>query len=106
MRRKAQLMEGYINNVAPVKEIVDVNGVPFLVTKDGGLVGLYPLDHVAWTLPLWIKTNVFNKALKGKPAMSKKELWVEGSIDPLARRALESDGWVVKEKLGGQLRTY
>lgn len=106
MRRKAQMMEGYINNISAAEAIVDINGVPFLVKNDGTLVGQFPLDHVAWTQPLWIKMDVFSKSLKGDQVKAKKELWIEGSIDPLARRAMEKNGWIVREKLGGSLRSY
>ena len=99
-------MDAYVNTIAAAKEFVDFIGVPFLVTKDGGLVGLFPLGHVGWALPLWLKMGAINKTLQGKPAMTKKEVWVEGSVDARARRALEEDGWAVREKLSGELRTY
>ncbi len=97
MLRRAQMISNYSKTKAPVREIIDINGSAVLIKKDGGLVGLAPLDHVAWTTSLMVKMAATKKAMQGPRNFPQKELWFEGTVDPQARRALESDGWVVKQ---------
>ena len=97
MLRRAQMISNYSKTKAPVREIIDINGSAVLIKKDGGLVGLAPLDHVAWTTSLMVKMAATKKAMQNSQKFPQKELWFEGTVDPQARRALEADGWVVKQ---------
>ena len=103
MRRRAQMMSEYNKKIAAAEKIVDINGSSFLVLKDGTIVGLVPLDHVAWTLPLWRKIETIKKEMKDSQRTAGKEIWLEGTIDPQARKALAKEGWVVKANVGDKL---
>ena len=104
MRLRAQMMAGYNVKVAPVKRIVDVNGAPFPQTKDGTVVGLFPLDYVAWTRALWLKHSAASMSLKALPGVTGKELWIEGIVDQVARKVLEANGWKVEDNVGVKFR--
>ena len=39
----------YHRRVAPVSRIVRIGMAPFVQRADGVLVGLFPIDHLAWT---------------------------------------------------------
>ena len=52
------------HNVAPIVRIVEVNGTPFVQRKDGVVVGLFPLDYIAWTAALWRKETAVSRDIK------------------------------------------
>lgn len=103
MRLRAQMMASYNANVLPVSSIVEVNGAPFIVRSGGVIVGLFPLDHVAWTEALYQKERVTSDNISRFPDITGKEMWIDGSIDPVARTAIESRGWKVIEDAGNKL---
>ena len=49
LRVCAQLIGLYNEKTKSIASFVDANGFPFLMTKSGVVVGIFPLDHVAWT---------------------------------------------------------
>ncbi len=103
MRLRAQMMGNYHAKIKPAGRIVDVNGVPFLQRKDGLIVGLFPLDYVAWTPALMGKEKAAAIAVKNIKGMSGKELWAAGRVSPSARKALEAKGWKVKDSVRDKL---
>jgi len=86
-----------------VVDIVEINGVPFLQRKDGLVVGLFPLDYIPWTALLWHKEKIVSEAIEKLPGVTGKELWIEGTVDPVARKALEERGWKVEDKVRDKL---
>ena len=97
LRERAQMAAIYHEKVAPVERIIAVQGVPLLQLKDGVIVVLTPLDHVAWTHKLWLRESKGSASLNQLPGFSGKEAWITGTFDPVARKALESQGWKVKQ---------
>jgi len=86
MRLRAEMMANYHANVLPAARVVKANGVPFLQRKDGVIVGLFPLDYVAWTAALLRKEGAASKSIKTLPKITGKELWIEGMVDPVTRQ--------------------
>jgi len=103
MRLRAQWMALYGAKVKAVAGFVEVNGVPFLRTRDGTIVGIFPFDHVAWTSALAVKERPVSEDIKKMAGVKGKELWVGGTVDPVARGALEARGWKVEEKFAERL---
>jgi hypothetical protein len=103
MRLQAEMMANYKANVTSVSRIVEANGVPFLQRGDGVVVGLFPLDYVAWTRSLWQKEKVVSEALSRLQGVAGKELWIEGMVDPVTRKALEDRDWKVEDSVGEKL---
>jgi len=101
MRVRAQLMAQYEAKTKSVGRFVEANGVPFLLTRSGAVVGIFPFDHLAWTEPLARKETAISEVLL--PEAKSKELWIAGTVDPIARKALESRGWKVEERIGERL---
>ena len=60
---------------------------------------------MAWTAAFAQKATTAASALKEIPDVTGKELWFTGTVDPVARKALESDGWKVQEKYQEQIFT-
>jgi hypothetical protein len=44
-----------------------------------------------------------SSAIERIPGIKGKEIWITGTVDPVARKALEEGGWKVEEKVGGRL---
>ncbi len=105
LRERAQMAAIYHKKVAPVERIVTVQGVPLLQRKDGVIVVLTPLDHVAWTHKLWLKESKGSTTLNQLPGFSAKKVWITGAFDPVARKALESQGWKVKQNFAKKYLT-
>ncbi|MDA8239346.1 MAG: hypothetical protein M0Z67_03120 [Nitrospiraceae bacterium] len=99
MRLRAQLMALYSSNKGSVERFVEADGAPLLFTSQGTVVGIFPFDYVAWTPLIDMKEMAVSEAIKKMPGVKGKELWIGGTIDPKARKALEARGWAVVEKL-------
>jgi len=105
LRVRAQLMGLYHEKEKSVTGFVDANGVPMLLTKSGVVVGIFPLDHVAWTAGFGRKAMAVSSAIKEMQGVTGKEIWITGTVDPLARKALENGGWKVQDKYQEQILT-
>ncbi len=97
VRERAQMAAIYNEKVAPVERIIAVQGIPLLQRNDGAIVVLTPLDHVAWTHKLWLRGSKGSATLNQLPGFSGKKVWITGTFDPMARKALELQGWKVKQ---------
>ncbi len=98
-RRQAEMMAAYHLKVGPVARVTRLAQTSVLQRKDGRVVGLFPNDHVAWMRTLERLTKVASRSYEKLPNGTGKELWVKGTVSPLARRKLESAGWVVEENV-------
>ena len=105
LRERAQMTAIYHKKVTPVERIVAVQGVPLLQREDGVIVVLAPLDYVAWTKRLWLKESKGSETFNQLPGFSGKEVWITGSFDPVARKALEIQGWKVREDFASKFLT-
>jgi hypothetical protein len=99
MQQRAMMMGNFHAKVAPA-DLIPLAEVPVQKTADGRLVGVFPLDYVAWTADL----DVIIRDMTGDAAVlsgvTSKEIWLEGSISPDAREAAEALGWTVRERVG------
>jgi hypothetical protein len=98
LRVRALLLSLYNDKTNSVQRFVDVNGVPMLLTNDGKIIGIFPLDYIALTPNFARKAEAISAALKQIHGVTGKELWVTGKVSPAARRSLEAKGWKVEEK--------
>jgi hypothetical protein len=98
LRTRAQLISLYTDKTHSVQRFVDLNGTPVLLTNNGKIIAIFPLDYIALTPNFARKAEAISAALKQIPGVTGKELWVTGKVDPIARKALEAKGWKVEEK--------
>ena len=103
MRVRAQLMDLYQEKTHSVARFVSADGVPLMLTKTGVIIGVFPLDYVGWTVGFGRKVTGVSNAIDVMPGIRGKELWVTGTIDPMARRVLESKGWKLEDKIQDRL---
>ena len=98
MRVMAQFMGLYNEKRKSVQRFVEADNLPLLQKKDGTVVAVLPLDHVAWTQRFANKERAVSEAIKKIPRAKGKEFVIVGSMDPTARKALQTRGWKVEEK--------
>jgi hypothetical protein len=98
LRVRAQLISLYNDKTQSVKGFVDADGIPVLLTKNGKIIAIFPLDYIAWSQNVARKVQTVSAAIKQMPGISGKELWVTGKVHPTARKALEAKGWKVEER--------
>ena len=103
VRVRAQLISLYNDKTHSVKAFVDADGVPVLLTNNGKIVAIFPLDYIAWTSNFAKKAQAVSAAIKQMPGISGKEIWVTGKVNPIARKALEAKGWKVEERIREKL---
>lgn len=100
MRRWAEMIFAYHRRVSRVARIVRLGRAPFVQRPDGVLVGLFPIDHLAWTDAIARRHASNLKSIGGIPGVTGGEIWISGTISPKARQELESENWVVKDRVG------
>ncbi|MBP1747200.1 MAG: hypothetical protein H6Q54_1815 [Deltaproteobacteria bacterium] len=98
MRVMAQIMVLYRDKRKSVERFVEADNLPLLQKKDGTVVAVLPLDHLAWTQRFANKEKAVSEAIKKIPRAKGKEFVIVGSMDPTARKALQARGWKVEEK--------
>ena len=103
LRVRAQLIGLYQEKTKSVASFVDANGFPFMMTSNGVVVGIFPLDYIAWTAGFARNEGVVSSAIKQMQGVTGKELWITGTVDLVARKALEDRGWKVKDKFEDQV---
>ena len=103
MRRWAEALMGYHRQVMPLARFVRVGNAPFGQRVDGVLVGVFPIDHLAWTGEIAQRHATNMRDLANIDGVTGGEIWLEGSISPAARAALEAQDWVVHENAAKRL---
>ena len=93
----------YSSKVKAATSFVEANGVPLLKTKDGAIVGIFSFDHVAWTSALAVKEKAVSEDIRKMHEVKGKELWITGTVDPVAQKAFESRGWRVQDRVQDRL---
>jgi hypothetical protein len=99
MQQRAMMMANFHTKIAPA-DMVALTKQSVQRTADGRLVGVYPLDYVAWTADLDVVIREMTEDAAALAGVKTKEIWLEGSASPDVRQAMEALGWTVKERVG------
>ena len=103
LRVRAQLLSLYNEKEKSAAGFFNVAGFPMFLTKGGVVVGIFPFDHVAWTLALAAKERAISEDMQRMPGVKGKELWITGTFDPVAKGALKNRGWKIQDKVQDRL---
>jgi len=98
VQQRAEMM-ARLHAKAATAAIVPTNRAPLQKLQDGRIVGVYPLDYVAWTPELGPLIKAANEDLGQVTDLKSKELWIEGTVSPEARKGFEAQGWAVKDRV-------
>jgi hypothetical protein len=95
----AEILAAYQQSVSPIQEIV-VPGVLFARAANGTVLIPFPLDYGVWgTRAERVVKNSLAGYKAAKPGKAAFELWVTGTLSPLARQQLEAQGIKVVENV-------
>jgi hypothetical protein len=94
-----EILAAYHQTVSPIQEIV-VAGVLFARAANGTVLIPFPLDYGVWTVRA---ERAVKNSLAGykaaRPGPATFELWVTGTVSPLARQQLQAQGIKVVENV-------
>ncbi len=95
----AETMRGYHETVSPITEITVIHGFAFAKTQKGSVLMPFPLDHGVWSEKAsqvidFLKSNYKSPGFNGR-----FEMWVAGTVSPLARQQLAIRGFTVTENV-------
>lgn len=97
IRHYAEMLAHYIVHVEP-GDIVDISGSAWMLSDSKILVGVFPLDYVAWTPNL--SQSLTAAAEKGiLLGANDKKILLNGQFSPTAHNALKKRGWKLSEKV-------
>lgn len=108
-QRLAEMFAAYhdkvekINRFQQVDDDSPVRGINIAITQSGKAIMVAPLDHLVWTELLAHVFSEIDKTANGSSNVSGKELWVTGSLTPLARQNIQKAGWKVFDQTEKQL---
>lgn len=94
----AQMAARYVEKVEKA-DFIQVADYPWLRSRSGKIVVMMPVDRLFWTAELANAELQSSRAIRKLPRVTGKQLWLEGRADPTARKALESRGWTVRERV-------
>jgi hypothetical protein len=96
-QRIAQLMAAYNDAVSPIREIDTISGLAVAYPANRALLVPIVLDYGWWTAEMDYFSRTLAKAAQ-QPGLKTKQLWLTGTLSPLARAQLEASGWQIQER--------
>lgn len=101
-QQQAEMYAGYHRTVARIERFVPLGR--FVAGRRGRmLVFNVPMDHLVWTETIAGFVDAAEYRMKGQTWVREKQLWVTGTLSPLARREMIKRGWQIREQSEGQL---
>lgn len=103
VRRRIELTAAYQERTGQIASFVRFGNSPFPmpVTKDNGLVGVFPIDILSWTKDTAPVITAMTSAAQDNGITGPKVLYITGSVTQLAKKNLKALGWKVEENAGG-----
>ena len=95
----AQTLSGYDDNVSRLREIKVLAGLTVAEGENGAVLIPFPLDHGVWSERASEVVNHLITSTRAAGLTGKPELWVTGTVSPLARQQLGLLGIEVVENV-------
>jgi hypothetical protein len=96
MRQQAELLGEYYAKTGAIVSFVTLGGYPFAVARNGGVIGILPINALSWTdNTARSMKDIVEGARRGGYANA--ELRITGQATSLAKQQLQSLGWKVVE---------
>ncbi len=97
MRRTAELMADDYRKRGGYVRFVSLAAFPYVVTRDGRVTALLPIDALSWTRDTAVGfTQVSNERKRVAPN-ARGELRITGVATAMAKERLKAEGWTVLE---------
>jgi hypothetical protein len=97
-QRQAEMYAGYHKAIAPITQFVFLGQLAAARAQNGALVFNVPVDYMVWTESLAQLVAGTDAAVNQLPGVTEKQLWVTGTLSPLARSAMQRLNWKVYER--------
>ncbi len=101
--RQAAMYARFHKRVSGITQFVPVGELAAGRLADGTLVFCAPLDHLAWTQAMANYVLAADEHAAAAAGIKAKQLWLAGTVSPLAAAALERHGWKIQERQEGKL---
>jgi hypothetical protein len=98
MRRQAELLAKEYRLRGGFVRFIVLEGLPFVVTRDGHFVTAAPIDALSWTPDTAARFGAFTAARRSAAPAAKGDLLITGQATKLAKKRLQAEGWTVKER--------
>lgn len=93
-RRYTEMVADFHRRTGSVASYVSAGDFPFNQTRNGGVVGLWPVDALSWTETTRRAMSNSASAIRGS-RLGRPELRVSGQITPRAREGLQELGFTI-----------
>jgi hypothetical protein len=97
MRRHAEMLKNHQSRGVAFARFVSLGGYPFNVARDGRILGVMPIDALAWTETIADVLRICAADARKVSATGQVELRITGMATPRAKRELKALGWRVVE---------
>jgi hypothetical protein len=97
MRRHAEMLKNHQSRGTAFARFVSLGGYPFNVLRDGRILGVMPIDALAWTETVAEVLRTCAADARKVLATGQVELRITGKATPRAKRELRALGWRVVE---------
>jgi hypothetical protein len=97
LRRTAELMADDYRKHGGYVRFVSLAAFPYVVTRDGRVMALLPIDALSWTRDTAIGFNQVSNERKRVAPKARGELRITGMATAMAKERLKEQGWTVLE---------
>ena len=97
MRRHAEMLKNHQSRGAAFARFVSLGGYPFNIARDGRILGVMPIDALAWTETIADVFRICAADAHKFSASGRVELRITGTATPRAKKELKALGWRVVE---------
>jgi hypothetical protein len=95
----AQTLRGYHETVSPIEEVTVLKGFTLARAENGRVLMPFPLDHGVWSERASQVIGYLKNNYEAPGVTGKFDLWVTGTVSPLARQELEQLGFEIAENV-------
>lgn len=93
-----KMLAGFKGEGVPIASLLGAGRLPGVLTADGRLIFLIPIDHIFWTEGIAGATDgPFAEVGRGIETAS-REVWFRGKVSARCRSELEGRGWRVRDE--------
>ncbi len=97
LRRTAELMADDYRKHGGYVRFVSLAAFPYVVTRDGRVMALLPIDALSWTRDTAVGFTAVSNERRRVAPKARGELRITGMATAMAKERLKAQGWTVLE---------
>jgi len=95
---QAEMYADHNRNVAPIKQFITLGAFTAAVTANNAVEVCFPMDHLLWTVDMAKAATALSNAINSLQGVTKKHIYITGTLSQLAHQKLTSLGWKITDK--------